>query len=358
MYAHCLFCTRALGRNEALETFPVGRRLAYDAARGRLWVVCAGCRRWNLTPLEERWEAIEQAERLFRGARLRASTSNVGLARVADRTELVRIGRPTSAEFASWRYADVFARRRRRARAAMVGSAAVAAVFAGTMVWGLAASGAGLVTLATWGVGLLGGNDARDEEREQEAQRAADDEYVAHVVVARNPVPITGGALRRATLRSGPDGLALTFPFGRGPRTLTGARAEQAAAVMLAHLNRAGAEPETVTTALDRLVDAGSSEAFVAQLSRPMRWRGGTSDGPREFAFPRASAPTRLALEIALNDDRERRAMEGELRDLEQAWREAEEIAAIADNLLVPDPVQRALARLGGLRGGRRRAGP
>src|SRR5919199_457391 len=128
MYSTCLFCQHSLGRNEMLEAFPVGRRLAYDAVRGRLWVVCRRCARWNLTPLEERWEAIEQAERLVRSTRLRASTDNVGLARVADGTELVRIGRPLRPEFAAWRYGDQFGRRRRRALAAGgVGAVAVVA---------------------------------------------------------------------------------------------------------------------------------------------------------------------------------------------------------------------------------------
>ena len=45
---------------------------------------------------------------------------------------------------------------------------------------------------------------------------------------------------------------------------------------------------------------------------------------------------TRLALEMALHEEQERRALEGELWILEQAWKEAEEIAAIADNLLLP----------------------
>jgi hypothetical protein len=44
----------------------------------------------------------------------------------------------------------------------------------------------------------------------------------------------------------------------------------------------------------------------------------------------------RLAFEMALHEEAERRAMEGELGDLERAWREAEEIAGIADDLLVP----------------------
>jgi hypothetical protein len=46
--------------------------------------------------------------------------------------------------------------------------------------------------------------------------------------------------------------------------------------------------------------------------------------------------PTRLALEMALHEEQERRALEGELAMLEEAWQQAEEIASIADNLLVP----------------------
>src|SRR5689334_52317 len=47
VYATCLFCKQPLGTNDAIETFPIGRRLAFDAARGRLWVVCPKCERWN-----------------------------------------------------------------------------------------------------------------------------------------------------------------------------------------------------------------------------------------------------------------------------------------------------------------------
>ena len=37
------------------------------------------------------------------------------------------------------------------------------------------------------------------------------------------------------------------------------------------------------------------------------------------------------------HEEQERRTLEGELAQLEQAWREAAEIAAIADNLLLPE---------------------
>jgi hypothetical protein len=104
MYSACLYCNAHLGENEQLPTFPVGRRVAFDEAKGRLWVICSRCGRWNLTPLEERWEAIEACERLYRGTRLRASTDNIGLARLRSGFEIVRIGPALLPEIASWRY--------------------------------------------------------------------------------------------------------------------------------------------------------------------------------------------------------------------------------------------------------------
>ena len=31
MYTTCMFCQKDLGRNQVVEAFPVGRRLAFDA---------------------------------------------------------------------------------------------------------------------------------------------------------------------------------------------------------------------------------------------------------------------------------------------------------------------------------------
>src|SRR4051812_13621457 len=133
MYSTCLFCQQSLGKNEAVEHFPVGRRLAFDAAKGRLWVVCRKCERWNLTPLEERWEAIEECERAFRATKLRVSTDHIGLARLKEGTELVRIGEPQRPEMAAWRYGDQFGRRRRR-QVALVGGAT--AIIGGVVLFG------------------------------------------------------------------------------------------------------------------------------------------------------------------------------------------------------------------------------
>ena len=49
---------------------------------------------------------------------------------------------------------------------------------------------------------------------------------------------------------------------------------------------------------------------------------------------------------MAAHEDVERRALEGELHILEAAWKNAEEIAGIADDMFLPDSVNRDLARL------------
>jgi hypothetical protein len=106
MYSACLFCSAPFGTNDAIEELQIGRRLAFDPARGRLWVVCRRCGRWNLTPIEDRWEPLEQCERSFRATRVRISSTNIGLARLDDGAELIRIGVPLPNEFAAWRYEE------------------------------------------------------------------------------------------------------------------------------------------------------------------------------------------------------------------------------------------------------------
>lgn len=112
--------------------------------------------------------------------------------------------------------------------------------------------------------------------------------------------------------------------------------------------------------ALQRLEAQGGPEAFMRELGKgnggiypgwatnnaPVQtdprgaWRRlvGSFRGERISGYrwkrpqPLAREDT-LALEIAIHEEAERRALEGELAALEAAWREAEEIAAIADTL-------------------------
>src|SRR5438105_8606074 len=149
MYSTCLFCHSDLGANEVIESFPIGRRLAFDAATGRVWVICRKCERWNLTPLEERWEAVEQCERLFTQTRLRVSSENIGLSRLREGLELVRIGKPLRPEMAAWRYGDQFGRRRRKylITTGAIGIAAAGVLIAGPATGILAGGGFGMFQL-------------------------------------------------------------------------------------------------------------------------------------------------------------------------------------------------------------------
>src|SRR5687768_17343824 len=90
LHRTCLSCHVALGVNETVEQLPIDRRLAFDSARGRLWVICGRCGTWNLTPIETRWEAIECCERLYRATTERYSTPQIGIALVRGGLPLVR----------------------------------------------------------------------------------------------------------------------------------------------------------------------------------------------------------------------------------------------------------------------------
>jgi hypothetical protein len=66
-------------------------------------------------------------------------------------------------------------------------------------------------------------------------------------------------------------------------------------------------------------------------------------DQPR--AITTLSAIERLSFEMALAERDEQKLLAGELMGLATAWHEAQEIAAIADNLLLPESVTAWLRR-------------
>jgi hypothetical protein len=337
MWSRCMFCGGALGGNEAIEFFPVGRRLAFDPAKGRLWVICRTCERWNLTPLEERWEAIEASERLFRESRLRVSTPEVGLARLREGLELVRIGAPKRPEFAAWRYGDQFGRRRRRMLVLGVGAASVLGVGA------IAGMATGVVsgTLVAQSGNLF---NLYNAYRTAARVRTADGEILK----------VRGVHLNRARfVTSDLHDFAFEVEHTRGTTRMEGPEVPQVAGRFMAQVNRAGARKGEVDQAVQKIEEARDPSVFVsltvsAHAAEPrfpaISPLGRHLKKPRATDIPGALArldhPTRLALEMALHEEQERRALEGELFLLEQAWREAEEVAAIADNLLLPDGIE------------------
>jgi hypothetical protein len=296
--------------------------LAFDAARGRLWVVCRRCERWNLTPLEERWEAVEECERRFRGTRLRVSTANVGLARLPDGLDLVRIGQPQRPELAAWRYGDRLHRRRLRAAALVGGAAATGGIILA------AGAAAGALGAVAWLALAYGGSVWEQFEKR-------------HVLLR---LPLRGRPFYDLTLRDMADTRIAQAPEGEpwrllvshqsGDLPLGGDEARRALSLILVRLNWAGASPASVREA-------------VAWLERYGGERGLLANAPRTGMRMSDLVPERrLAIEMALHEEEERRAMGGELGALEAAWREAEEVAAIADSLFLPQRVDRLLASL------------
>jgi len=345
MFSTCIFCTKPLGRNEALEAFPIGQRIAFDAKRGRLWVVCRSCERWNLSPFDERWEGVEQAERAYRDTRLRVATENVGLAKLRDGTTLVRIGSPLRPEFAAWRYGDQFGRRRTRALLAVgSGIAALAAVTVSGAAAGVGIGGFG------WLIAKSGHNIIKGKPSTIVAKIRSEQHGVMQV---------RRRDLGEASIARGDDGaLALHLRFKNGEGQFTGREAERIAAIIVPKVNRFGGNKTTVAEAVREIESVGGSEGFVghvADMSRTYmkpwkrekksRWRHSEPDFSK-FGLFSLTAPRRLALEMALHEESERRAMEGELAELERAWRDAEEVTGIADSLGLPESVEEELQRM------------
>jgi hypothetical protein len=76
------------------------------------------------------------------------------------------------------------------------------------------------------------------------------------------------------------------------------------------------------------------AERLIVRLTSRSFWAHGGTGSEERTLLHRVPDIDRLALEMAANEDAERRALKGELNQLREAWREAEEIAAIADHLL------------------------
>uniref|UniRef100_UPI0039830054 hypothetical protein n=1 Tax=Gemmatimonas sp. TaxID=1962908 RepID=UPI0039830054 len=326
----------------------VGTRLAFDAAKGRLWVVCRSCDRWNLSPLEERWEAIEAMERRFRDSRLRVSTDNVGLARLKEGVDLIRIGQPQRPEMAAWRYGDQFGRRRNRQMlitGTVVGSAV--AVVGGIMALGVGVGGfAGVYANPGIWDALVNGRQS----------------------VSIGKIALPDGQLvdvqrkhaRMSALERGAEGgpLHLRLESVAGTHLLLGDAAMKAAARLLPTVNRFGGSRTQVQEAVSLLEEIGdpsrvltSVQQRVGATASDTQWGVGKGHkrnhvhklpGTLHTLTPR----DRLALEMALHEESERRAMDGELAALELAWAEAEEIAKIADDMFLPASMNDQLEKL------------
>ena len=377
MYSTCTFCYGPLGTNGVLETFPVARRVAFDPNKVCVWAVCPGCTRWNLVPIEERYEVVDECERRFRLTHLRYSSGNIGLAWLADDLELVRVGPALRPEFASWRYGRILSRPRPVSRrildqltSAFVNASKRLLESSRTASHRDPRAATAQLLLSMYGNKVLDVVQLPGATRQHETDVPVGIVRYKHLANAQLVRPEAGRPW------------SLNIPHDHGVLTLFGDDGIRAAARALAIVNgtqRGGGFSHDILDNAVRKVDESSqiSGYFNRVLTIALRSQWGKGGDDRSAAAKERAEATltvgasdierlafrltgrtfwgnggigsepqtalldvplvdRLALEMAAHEETERRALEGELADLEEAWREADEIAAIADALLNP----------------------
>ena len=323
MFKTCAFCNTPLDGDGGPSGLGVGRRVAFDEWKGRLWVVCRRCSRWNLTPMDDRLERIETLARAAAQGKMLAATDQVALIRWQS-YDLVRVGKPPRVELATWRYGErLRARARDRAKVVVPLTAAalglgIAANVAlggslGIFVWNLH-------SLGDWAyVRLIGSRKVRLLEPPVCARCGSLMELRAkHLQFAR----VVSEAHTDAAV-------LVSCPACHAEGTLlTGSDAAAALRQGLTFLNATRAGRRRAHEAALVVDQMGGADHLIRDVAR------------RELTLRSLRPERRLALEMAV-DERE------EVRELERQWREAEEIAEIADGLLSTTPeIEEHLDRL------------
>lgn len=342
MYSTCLHCTKPLGTNDVLETLPIGRRIAFDGAQGRLWVVCRHCAKWNPVPFDTRLESIDACERLYRDTTKRYSTGTIGLARARDGLDLVRIGAALRPEFAAWRYGESYRRRRRNAFiAGGVGVGIAAGTVAGV---GVAIGAMGAVfahvgwtaTRVTWEYAF----------RRNAAFRVIDPDgagrprRVGYLQMKGSRLVWEEGRLTLEVPRF------LTTPSSNAPMKWRGTDAMAIGRRVAGGLNLTAGTGKNIERAIQLVAEHNGDLSrwlptrvqFTNVKTRevapkPKPW--GRWEPLESVALHDLPDDQRLGVEMWMNEDIERIWLEGELKLLEREWREAEKLARIADEMVV-----------------------
>ena len=139
---------------------------------------------------------------------------------------------------------------------------------------------------------------------------------------------------------------------------IRGENAMRAAAQLLPHLNRGGASGRVVGEAVklatqndDPIKSFDEAARFAAKRrswndSAFSLFQRSDDSHSKGAILAKIPAELRLALEMISHEDSERRALEGELHVLEEAWKDAEEIAGISDDMFLPEEISKRLTEM------------
>lgn len=333
MYRTCLVCGSAFRPNDTLEHLGRGRRVAYDPLKGRLWQVCRSCKRWSLLPMESRWEALEELEKVVVDqARVLSRTDNVALLR-AGSLEVVRVGRAELREEAWWRYGREFRARRENHRKLTVAAAAGAA----GLIAGSAATG-GVSFVGAW---LIWRHAPRVVTRGARLFRFGGTAWRGEARCIR-----CGNRLGRVRYRDrgrlvvtgdqDSPGVIITCDRCRGRddagQRLGDREAERVLRKVLGYHHFAGSSEERVEGAVKLIELVGGPERLPAKVLGSGATLGSLSHTGQ------------VALEIAVHEHHERWLLSMEVAELEAHWRREEELAGIIDGELTPSPRLDALS--------------
>ncbi|HEY4322130.1 MAG TPA: hypothetical protein VGM77_13265 [Gemmatimonadales bacterium] len=298
-------------------------------------------------PFDTRLETIDQGERLFQTAKLRFATDHIGLARLPEGLELVRVGPALRPEFAAWRYGDQFGRRRRDVALKTAAASAALPLASGVIAF---AAGIAMPTEVVGGLSVpalfILAVMVMARRRTAGIVAIADGEAGVVTVESANASRI----IRRA---DGEWGLELHafgqrkggFAVGRAPTEsrFWGAEAAPLLGQVLPIVNRMTGTRGVVRDAVELVTDNRSVPQILRRgemLGRQVRYvpPGQGSRSTREPAdglvlaeLPLASA---LALEMFTHEESERALLTADLALLERRWREADRLAKIADELV------------------------
>jgi hypothetical protein len=324
MFTTCGFCAGSLGGDGGASGLGVGRRFAYDAHRSRAWVICQRCARWNLTPFDSRETVIGAIETMADSGRVAATSEHVALVRVGS-YDVVRVGQPRRPEYATWRYGERVKARERERLKFIIPATAVAI---GGMVAFNFAVGGGMAYMLGQVPGMadslytnIVGNRKVPNIEPPVCERCS------------QPMVLRAKHLQHARLthtNHADLALLLSCPSCKvyGAQ-IEGPEAEQALRAGLTFVNlkkgkRVKRKAEEAAGYVDR---HGGPEQFIRLTTRIEKPVG---------SLVGAEA---LALEMAVDE-------QAELRELERQWQQAEEIANIADGLLMEPQVEDRLKRL------------
>lgn len=323
MFSTCAFCSGALGGDGGPSGLGVGRRFSYDGWKSRAWVICQRCNRWNLTPFDERLDTIAALDRMAARGRVAATSEQVALIRVGP-YDVVRVGQPPRVEMATWRYGE---RMKARQREKMKVVVPVALVVVGVSIAINVAAGGSMGAF----MGQIPGiSNAVYRGLVGNRKIAIEPPICARcgrVMVLRSR-HVKDARLQRTTQAD--LALLVICPSCKGEGALLeGADAETALRSGLTYVNlRQTSKLKKKAAEAAQQVDAcGGPESFLVRQAQ------------REVKVNTYKGAEALALEMAVDE-------QAELRELERQWHEAEEVADIADNLLVDPAIEDALRRL------------